>query len=45
MTPEHRAIKGWARHAKYVALDIFIAENPVGVDVLQHANKVVETGI
>lgn len=45
MVPKHPAIKFGACPAKDVALDIFITENPVGVDVFQHANKVVETGI
>ncbi|KAG8215223.1 ubiquitin-conjugating enzyme/RWD-like protein [Butyriboletus roseoflavus] len=45
MVPKHPAIKLWTSLAKDVALDVFITENPAGVDVLQHAYKVVETGI
>ena len=43
--PKHPAIKFWTCLAKYVALDVFITEDPAGVDVLQHAYKVVETGV
>lgn len=45
MASEHLVIKFRTGPAKDVALDIFIAESAVRVNVLQYANKVVKTGI
>lgn len=45
VVPKHPAIKLWACLAKDVALDVFITEHPAGVDILQHANKVVKSGV
>lgn len=45
IAPKHLPTHLGARLAKNVALDVFITENAVRVHVLQHANKVIETGI
>jgi len=45
ITPKHFVTKLGVCLAKDVALDVFVTENAVWVDVLQHANIVIETGI
>jgi len=44
-TLENPVVVLWARLAKYVAFNIFIAKHPTSVNRMQYTGEVVESGI